>query len=495
MIDIIRKNQRALMIIISVLVIISFVWLYNQTDLQKLGQTSVGQIYGRKVSGTEFERTARQAQVAYSMGLLDLLQALSPRGSQDEFVWNTIVLRHAASQLQVDPGVEAVQKRIQSLPAFQTDGKFDLVKYNKFIAETLTPNGYTSQQMEDLVRDDLRLARLKDIIGSTVAVADDEVRYEYARASGKRHLWVVRLNRDEFAKSAAVTPEEIRDWFEKNKSSYKTEEKRVVKYVVFGLPDKDKSLQGKERVAALQPISDKADQFTQKMLVTGAKFEEVAKNLGVEVKTTAPFTQSNPPAEVAGVPGFGATAFSLTGESADSDIVQTEDAFYVLHLEKIEPSQPETLEQATPRIASLLEGRKIQDTMSKRAADLKVKLATAIKNGKTFAQAAEAEGLKVEALPPLAPAELRDAQDSNQMLQFRAADLTPGSISDFIDAPTGGALAFLEKVDPIDESQWNERKKDVLALFQDGKRMVVFGEWLRGQRNAANLRVGAGNPG
>lgn len=495
MIDIIRKNQRALMIIISVLVIVSFVWLYNQTDLQKLGQTSVGQIYGRKVSGTEFERTARQSQVAYAMGLMDLLQTLSPQGSQEDYVWNTMVLRHAANQLQVDPGIEATQKRIQTLSAFQSDGKFDLGKYNKFLTETLTPNGYTSQQMEDLVRDDLRLARLKEIIGSTVAVAEDEVRYEYARAFGKRHLWVVRLNRDQFAKSAAVTPEEIKDWFEKNKDSYKTEEKRVVKYVVFGLPDKDKALQGKERVAALQPISDKADQFTQKMLVNGAKFDDVAKSLGVEVKTTAPFVRSVPPAEVASVSGFATTAFSLTDESADSDIVQTEDAFYVLHLEKIEPSQPETLEQATPQITTFLEGRKIQDAVSRRAADLKAKLVAALKSGKTFAQAAEGEGLKAESLPPLAPAELRDAQDDNQMLQIRTIDLSPGSISDFIDSSTGGALAFLEKVDPIDENKWNEQKQNVLAQFETGKRMVFFGEWLRGQRDAANILAGAGNPG
>lgn len=495
MIDIIRKNQRVLMIIISMLVIVSFVWLYNQTDLEKLGRASIGQVYGRKVSGTEFERTARQAQVAYALGLMDLLQAVSPRGGQEDYAWNTMVLRHVAGQLQVDPGVEAVQQRIQTLGVFQTDGKFDLAKYNKFITETLTPNGYTSEQMEDLIRDDLRVARLKEIIGSTVAVADDEVRYEYARAFGKRHLWVVRLNRDDFAKTAAVKPEEIKDWFEKNKGSYRTEEKRVVKYVVFRLSDKDKALQGKERVAALQPISDKADQFTQKMLGAGAQFDDVAKSLGVEVKTTAPFAQLVTPAEVAGVPGFAATAFSLTNASADSDIVQTDDAFYVLHLEKIEPSQPKTLEQATPEITALLEGRKTQEAMSRRAEDLKVRLAAAITNGKTFAQAAEAEGLKAEALPPLAPAELRNAQDENQMLQFRAANLASGAISDLIDSPTGGVVAFLEKVDPVDDSKWNEQKKDVLAQFQNDKRAVVFGEWLRGQRAAANIRAGAGNPG
>ncbi len=495
MINLMRKNQRWLMILISVVVIVAFVFLYNKTDLDKLSSNSVGSIYGKTVSGSEFARSEKQFEVARGLGMYDLLQVLVTGGSRDQtedFVWSTLVLRKKAGVLQIEPTTEAVAQKIQQLPPFQTNGQFDFEKYQGFVTNALTPRGFSEEQLNELIRDDLRLAKLREIVGSSTVISENEVRVAYGNAFRKRHLQAVKLKRETFDAAATITPDEIKDDYEKNKASFQTDEKRVVKYVAIQLSEADKKLKGKERVAALQPLSNQADTFSQRLLKAGASFEAIAKDLNIPVKETAPFASSTPPSEIAGVTQVSPTIFSLTADTPDSDVLQTEDGFYIFHLAKIEPAVPQTLEEATPKITEKLKEEKVAAAMTQKAGELQKVIRVALKSGQTFTQATEANGLKVESVPTFAPAELQQSQDFNadRLIQMRAGGLGEGSVSDLIPTMDGGAIAYLEKLDPVDEEKWKTERESMLDQYVSSRRGQRFNEWFRAQRAAANIRTG-----
>ena len=50
MVNLLRKYQQSLMILVTVMVIIAFVWLYNGTRFDRLGADQAYRVYGRTIS-------------------------------------------------------------------------------------------------------------------------------------------------------------------------------------------------------------------------------------------------------------------------------------------------------------------------------------------------------------------------------------------------------------------------------------------------------------
>src|SRR5215210_4346170 len=107
MTHLLRKHQQFLMILITIMVIIAFVWLYNGTQFDKIVHDEVAKIYGRTVAQTEIERQARRFQLCADLGLFEMLQDLAGAGGfdrdrmYDNFIWNSFVLRHEAGELHI----------------------------------------------------------------------------------------------------------------------------------------------------------------------------------------------------------------------------------------------------------------------------------------------------------------------------------------------------------------------------------------------------------
>ena len=140
----IRKHQRWLMTLIAAMTIIAFAWLYNTTDLDRVGSNIVAKIYGRDVMQVDIERVVRNYQLALALGQFELVRDLAGQAqTEDEaannFIWNLMVLQHEAARLGVEPGTQAVVEKIKTLPVFQTEGQFDPVKYSTFMQEQLAP--------------------------------------------------------------------------------------------------------------------------------------------------------------------------------------------------------------------------------------------------------------------------------------------------------------------------------------------------------------------
>ena len=180
MINILRKNQRVLMLVIAVLTIIAFIWLYNPANTAELGANRVATIYGRTLSQADIEREVKSFQLALALGQFRLLENLGAM-TQDEnraleqFIWHRLVMQHQAKELGIEPTDSQIAYQIKSLLALQTDGQFDSGKYKTFVLEQLGPRGFTELQLENLIRDALRFERVKAIVSAPVAVSEAEI--------------------------------------------------------------------------------------------------------------------------------------------------------------------------------------------------------------------------------------------------------------------------------------------------------------------------------
>ncbi len=97
MLETIRKRQRSLLIIVTALTIISFVWFMNPTRTRGTPQAVIGKMNGRSITVEELTKVDRSAQIAYLPQFSELLQQLAgSQGSREQqseiFAWNILLI-------------------------------------------------------------------------------------------------------------------------------------------------------------------------------------------------------------------------------------------------------------------------------------------------------------------------------------------------------------------------------------------------------------------
>ncbi len=504
MVHTIRRFQQPLLIAITILVIISFVWLYNDYSTRpgRTGSDFVAQIYDRKVSRTELQRGMQRFQLCRDLQLIELLESLAGRdtvmamfmgrgGSErgaENFIWNGLVLRHEAESLGIDPSDDEVVTAIQALPVFQTNGTYDSAKYAVFSQQAMGPRGASQQQLEDLIRDDLRLDGVKALLGSTVEATPAELRQLFERRSQKTEASVVRLKLEDFKAAVQLGDEDLKKAYEERKAGLTAPEKRKVKYVAFSLPKQDKPLAGKERITELEKLANQAGSFAEEMTGKDAKFEEVAAKFQVPVQESQPFTESEPPAEMGGSEMVAHEAFRLTKEQPHSDPVGAENGYYAMQLSEVMESRALTFEEAREQLTAQLKDERARESMNLKATEIRNKIDAEVKAGKSFVEAAQAAGATAEQFPAFSMKEPKSDQPDASVIVGRAAEMAVNELSEFLPTGTGGLLVHVDKRQPVDETAFEQEKPMLVQGLERYKREAVFQEWLKARRQAANVQ-------
>lgn len=499
MITIFRKNQRILMLIVAILTIIAFAWLYNP-DIKSgpSGPGYVAEIYGKKMSQADVDRKVKSFSLALAMQQFDLIGALGGMAENEnealtEFVFNLIVLQKQAEEMGISPTNEQVADRIKRITVFQTDGQFDPRKYAMFVEEQLGPKGFTELQLEDVVRDTLRLETIRAVIGAPVAVGESELK-DAAKVLQKAKFEVVRFARKDFLDQAVVKDEEVQGFYNVRKPTLLSNETRVVEYVEFA-PKKDLAgLTGKARVEAQQEQANEAIAFVEKM--TSSSFGEAAKAEGLTVAKTPAFDRNGGITDggvsvdktlAEGLQQIVPTAFLLTESTPESDVVQAGDRFYVLKLDQVNPRRGLMLEEVRPQLVEFLKLQKA-DRLARESANVALaKVREEVAGGRLFAEAARAAGLKVETFTDvdLTSSGLLPIEQGAGRLSLL---MKPGQLSGFVPDADGGFAVYLVSRAPLDAAVAAKEKEEMSTGLLENKRNLLFLTWLSSARQAAELK-------
>lgn len=489
----------------SVITILSipFIFYFVKTDLSSgMRSDQFAELYNRKVSAVEAQRLARLLRLAQALGLSDLQQSLTT-GAKDEnetviaFVLNLLVLRHEAARMGIRPTESEVIDMVHSLEPFRDASGFDLKKYDDFVQNALAPNGLDEGQMEELVRDDLALKRIKQLLNTGVSVSPEVSQADFDEGYGKLYAVVVRLPSAQVAKDIKISDEDIKKYFDPHKDEFKTEEKRKVDFVELALTEEQKKLKGKERIDALQKLADRANDVSQALLEKDADFGKVAARFQLPVRTSGEFTAAAPDPQFRDAGSqLDSAAFKLTKQEPISDPIQVGDGFYILHLASVAESRKLILEEAKPKVVDAITKSRSQELLSTKAAEIARQLRDGVKSNQPIEAVAQKAGVKAEKIPPFTlmdeakskvdekkPAEAPDLM----LIKNAAARLQPGEVSEFIPLEDGGVLVALEKREPPEAAKYRENKAAFEERYLNGKQQIVFYEWLRDRQRDAGL--------
>jgi peptidyl-prolyl cis-trans isomerase D len=509
MMKLLRRHRHWLMIVIAILAIPFIFYFVRTPDYGAMGANQFARIYDRNVSMLEAQQMVRLFNLAQALGMSDFVEGLAP-GAEDpnqvnqvyvQFILNLLVLRHEAARLGIRPSSSEVAEVVRALPVFQGESGFDLHKFSDFVQNALAPSGLAEEHIEQLVRDQLSLNQIKELLGTGVSIPEAEINADYQRAYDKLHVSLIRLRPDDFAKEITISDEDVQKHYETHKAELKSDEKRKVDFVSLTLTDDQKKLTGKERIDVLQELSDRATDFTQALLEKDADFKQVAEKFHVAVRTTGEFTATTPDPQLSVDPQLGAAAFKLSKNEPNSDPIQVPDGFHILHLAGLVEAHPLPVEEAKPKIVEALKRSRVRELMSMKGAEIAQQLRQATKSGQALEAAAQKAGAKVEKVPPFSVLEeATEAQDekpkeeSPEVLTIKnaVAYLNPGELTDFLPSGESGLIAVLEKREPSPDAANSEKKAAFEKRLLNNKRRFVFYEWLRERQQAANVQFAKG---
>jgi peptidyl-prolyl cis-trans isomerase D len=508
MMKLLRRHKDWLMIVIAILAIPFVFYFVQRPDYGAMRSDRFARIYDRNVSMLEAQQIVRLLGLAQALGMSDFVQTLTAGAGLNQnqvavqFIINLLVLRHEAERLGLRPSAPEIANVVRKLPAFQGESGFDMNKFSDFVRNGLGPMGLGEEHIEQLVRDELFLNEIKRLLAAGVTLSKGELDENFQRGYDKFYVTVIRFRPADFANGITVKDEDVQKYYEAHKAELKTDEKRKVQFVQLGLTEEQKKLTGKERIEALQKLSDRATDFTQALLEKGADFKQAAEKFQLPVHETGEFTAAAPDPELKGDPQLGAAAFKLSVQEPNSDPIQVADGFFILHLTGISEARPLTIEEAKPKIVEAIKKSRSRELMSTKAAELAQQIREATKSGQPLEAAIQKSGTKPEKLPPFSLIEEEKTKpESNESknelpdlpaIKDAVAFLNAGEISDFSPSGENGFIAVLEKREASTDAKTGEKKAAFEKRLLDNKQRIVLYEWLHDRQQAAGLQFSKG---
>ena len=184
MLELLRKHQHGIMIVVAFIVIVAFAWFFNPYDTRRgsgFNQEMAFRIGSEGVTVKEVERQVRVLQAANDLGLSFTLQLLQPTFDVVDFTQNRYLLGKEARALGIDPSEEEVQKAIAAHAQFQRNGSFSEDAYLDAIQNSLEPNGLVAGDLRELMADKIRLEKLEALLSSGVEIPPSVVDVEFQR--------------------------------------------------------------------------------------------------------------------------------------------------------------------------------------------------------------------------------------------------------------------------------------------------------------------------
>ena len=167
--------------------------------------------------------------------------------------------------------------------------------------------GMNLADLYDLLRDWIGMQKLQRLVAGNVGASPEMANQFYSATRQTIKAASIPFAFDNFKKSAQVSDDDIKQYYEQKKDSFKTPEKRAVSYVFFENPKDLDKVAAEERMKKNNAFGEKVQNFAIESIVEGADFDQLAKKFSAEVKKLPAFDQADAPIRVLGgrLPGQG----------------------------------------------------------------------------------------------------------------------------------------------------------------------------------------------
>lgn len=244
----IRENIGGLIVWFFILAFVALIvveWGADWSSSSQATSNSVGAVNGREISHRQFQEALRIAaqQQARQQGSQRADDAQMVREVWDSIVRDILVsqeierLEIAVSDKELDYYTRTQPPpAVQAIEAFQTDGQFDMAKYNSFLNDPSTYADANNKafvlQVERMLHSQLLNFKLQRMLMETVQVTPSAVRQHFAERNEKAKVEYV------FAPSAAVqdidvplNDADLQAYYDENLEDFRHPEQVRISYV------------------------------------------------------------------------------------------------------------------------------------------------------------------------------------------------------------------------------------------------------------------------
>ena len=239
--------------VIMIIVVVSFVGLMvfewgmelSGTTSQGTSGSALGSVNDAEISLEEYQR---QYQILYQAAeRQDTDGELSAEDLEriEQEAWESVVDLTLLEQEASRRGIRVTDRElvefitnnppadIVELPAFQTEGQFDMQKYHQALADPALAE--TWAEYESQLRLRLPINKLQEQIAAGVPVTEIELLERYRAAHEQARIEYLYLDPERLvpADRVRVTDEEIRDYYEEHKEAFSRDESATIRYVAF----------------------------------------------------------------------------------------------------------------------------------------------------------------------------------------------------------------------------------------------------------------------
>jgi peptidyl-prolyl cis-trans isomerase D len=233
MLSLMRKHAGSWLIkvILGAIVVVFVLWGVGSWTSQRSGR--VASVNGDTITIDEYRITYKRLidQVRQSFGNNaneELIKSLQLEQKALDQLVDNILMRQEASELDIQVSDEDLSRAIRNINAFQVAGVFDPRRYQVI----LNNNNLTPESFETSQRDALLNQKINNFITASVKVSDQEAVEWFTWNNATVNLDFLLLEADRY-KDIAVTDEEIEQYFESRKDTYKTDPALKVRYLKF----------------------------------------------------------------------------------------------------------------------------------------------------------------------------------------------------------------------------------------------------------------------
>ncbi len=565
MLEFFRRHRGPFLIGLTILIILAFgVWGAvdplgkSPNDPFAQGSQKAFSVYGVDYTRNDVARMSRALRLAYSLQMFDIAFSLpniaqrqrSIGGGEPttDFVANLLVLREQALKHGVAASDEDVMRQFESLQPFQKDGKYDPVTAENYL-NNLRANGYMPSDVKDLIRDQIVFEKLRELIGANYVASPLEVEKAYASEQQTLKASTLLLSLEEFKKNAEVKDDEISKYYEENKETYMTSEKRSAQYVTFTRPTPDATQKAEDNAQAEkeweQMVGDfytkfsdpKADlaklvEDVNKVITDKAKATEEAKAAKKKeeeakaaaeqakktedkkpeekkaeekkpeepAKPTAPtlvkletiplVDQESLPEALKGEPGITKELFRSTlAVGQPSDPIDSSKGYTFLRVTQIEAPKQQELKDVTAKIKETLVTQKATEALSKAAKEAKTAVADALKAGKKLEEIAKEKGWKLEVLPEFSKNAPPASNPNGSQIAEQAAKTAINGVSDPVAVTDGQLLVVVTGKELRKNEASVSMKEGQLSSRTAQGRDAFFRSWFGKKRDEAKVEL------
>ena len=385
MLSLMRKQAKSWLIkfligIISLVFVFYFGYSFTSREASKLAYVN-GDLITRLAYDKEYRDMVDAFRKQYGDAWNDnLIKVLGLKNRALQNLINRKLISQEARKLGFDVTKSEIQKAIMAYPAFQTNGQFDVRRYQALLDQ----NRMRPEDFEQGIAQQLLQEKLQQFLLTFLPVTDDELRDAYTLSQEQVNLSYLLIKPDRFKASLKIDPSAMEAFFKAHKEDYRVPEKIKLDYIAIdpaNFKDKVKvteqeikeyynyninSFKIPEKVCARHILFRlKEDATKEETVKVREKAEAVLKKAraGEDFAKLAKEYSEGPTRKNGGdlgcfskgkmVKPFEEAAFKLK-KGEISDLVRTQFGFHIIKVEDIQPAKTKTLDEVRSQIEDTL---------------------------------------------------------------------------------------------------------------------------------------------